>query len=898
MNQDPASSSPCQPSCAASCTPSCAPSCTSSGASSCASACTSSGALSRLRVTATGQVQGVGFRPFVFRLAAELELTGVVGNTSRGVNIEVQGRPEQVRAFPGLLRDRLPPLAHLTGLVTEELDVVPDETGFRIVASQGRHGHSVLISPDVGICSDCLADMQDPANHRYLYPFTNCTNCGPRYTITRSIPYDRAVTSMACFPMCELCAEEYHNPLDRRFHAQPIACPVCGPALWFTDNAAQAAPGIWLRTAALCTDALTAAEGRRLRQAGTGEPAAETDFPRRDRASQLALAAAARALVAGKILAVRGLGGFQLACDAGNAQSVDLLRVRKKRPHKSFALMVPDLAAVRRICLSSGEDEALLSSPARPALILPKRENVEERYRVAETVAPDLATLAVMLPTTPLHVVLFHYLERLCAAQGRPVPALVMTSGNASGDPICLGNREAARRLAGTADCFLLHDRDILCRVDDSVVQLDRAQKPPAPLFFRRARGYVPSPVELGREGPCILGTGADLKATVCLTRKSHAFVGQHTGDLDNVATAGFYREVLTHLQQLLEVEPRVIVTDLHPDFFSSRCGAELAAEKGIPLLRLQHHAAHAAAVLAEHHVTGPALALVLDGFGLGEDGTVWGGELLSMDLARASWRREGHLAPFALPGGDRATRAPWRIALGLARELGDKRRVQDMLARYGKEAETVCLMCERNLNTPLSSSCGRLFDAVSALLGVSPTISYEGQAAIRLERLALARLGEALPSKKAVQHCLAACQETRSEHVVQQLVSTHAHGRRLLSSHTLFARAAALQDAGLDQGLIALDFHHCLAQGLCLLAKGSMQPGTPIALAGGVINNSILRTLLCAYLAEQGCSVLLPRQLPPGDGGISLGQAAMGLSVCLNGSLAGAGETICQSRQ
>lgn len=852
------------------------------------------GALSRLRVTATGQVQGVGFRPFVFRLAAELGLTGLVGNTSLGVNIEVQGMPDRVRAFPDLLRDRLPPLASLTGLETEEMEPVAGEETFRIVASQGQHGHNVLISPDVGICSDCLADMEDPAGHRYLYPFTNCTNCGPRYTITRSIPYDRAVTSMACFPMCEVCAREYHNPLDRRFHAQPIACPVCGPALWFTEDAAAAEPSRWLQQSLTQTDPLVEAEGMRLcaaQYAGEGDTCT---FSRPDRASQLALAAAARALLAGKILAVRGLGGFQLACDACNAASVDRLRVRKKRPHKSFALMVQDLAAVRTICLTTPDDEALLSSPARPALILPARRDVADEHRLADGIAPDLATLAVMLPTTPLHVVLFHYLASLCAEEGRSLPALVMTSGNESGDPICLGNREAARRLAGSADCFLLHDRDILCRVDDSVLVLDRSQTPPAELFFRRARGYVPSPVELGRTGPCILGTGADLKATVCLTRKSHAFVGQHTGDLDNVATAGFYTEVLTHLQALLEVQPEVIVTDLHPDFFSSRCGTELAAAKGTALVRLQHHAAHAAAVLAEHQVFSPALALVLDGFGLGEDGTVWGGELLSMDLAAASWRREGHLSAFALPGSDRATRAPWRIALGLARELKAERIVQDMLARFGREAETVCLMCERRLNTPLSSSCGRLFDAVSALLGVSETISYEGQAAIRLESLALACAGSALPSADMVQARLASCPETPSCTCLQRA----ADGRLLLSSQALFARVLALQDMGLAKGLIALDFHRQLALGLTRLAAARRQVSSTIVLAGGVLNNSLLRTLLAAYLADEGFTVLLPRLLPPGDGGLSLGQAAMGLSLTLNGSLEPGRELICQSRQ
>ena len=791
--------------------------------------------LQRLRLTARGQVQGVGFRPFIFRLARDLQLTGSVGNTSDGVHIEVQGREEQVRRFPELLRSTLPPLARLTGLEIAPAPVREEETAFQIVLSHGQHGHHVLISPDVGICDDCLADMHDPHNRRYQYPFTNCTNCGPRYTITRSIPYDRPVTSMACFPLCPDCAREYGDPLDRRFHAQPIACPVCGPHLWFVE-AGDLACG-----QTECTE----------------------------KTSSSALQRTVQALLDGRIVALRGLGGFQLACDARNEQSVALLRTRKHRPHKSFALMARDMATVRLFCHVSAEEEALMTAPARPAMVLSCKK--EQKLPL---VAPDIGTLAFMLPTTPLHVVLFDLLFEQCQHKGLPVPVLVMTSGNDSGDPICLGNREALRRLARTADCFLLHDRDILCRVDDSVVLCDTALGKPAPLFLRRARGYVPSPIDLGLESDCcVLGTGADLKATCCLTRGGNAFVGQHTGDLEHPATAAFYEEIVRHLSSLLEVTPGLVVTDLHPDFYSSRAGERIAREHGIPLIRLQHHAAHAAAVLAEHRQEEPALALILDGFGLGCDKTVWGGELLRMHLGAARWERAGHLAPFPLPGGDAATHNPWRIAMGLAQADADHRAFWTQ--KQGAEAGIVSRMIERNLNTPLTSSCGRLFDAVSAQLGLCSTITYEGQAAIRLETCALQIMNKRDSLTQQAQALTGDLPAMPAERLCMQQDAS-----LLVSSKALFARVLRLQDLGLAASLIALDFHWQLARALSCLAAQARREEDVVALGGGVLNNTLLRGLLCSLLQEQGFRVLLPRLLPPGDGGLSLGQAVWGLML------------------
>lgn len=793
----------------------------------------------RRTFTACGQVQGVGFRPFIYRLAHELALTGTVCNTSEGVAISVQGRRMAVERFPVLLREQLPPLARLTALSCADAAIVPGEEAFTILASHGHHGHSVLISPDVGICPDCLADMRDPGNRRWRYPFTNCTNCGPRYTITRSIPYDRPTTSMACFPLCPECAREYTDPLDRRFHAQPIACPVCGPRVWFLEGAGSTPGAATLPTPDTTRDAV----GR-----------------------------CARALLEGRVVAIRGLGGFQLACDARDEAAVARLRERKRRPHKAFALMAADVPAIRAFCHVSADEEARLRAPARAALVLRRRDggDADPAGRLAEGLAPDTGTLGVMLPTTPLHVLLFDLLDELCRERERPAPVLVMTSGNVSGDPICLGNREAITRLGHIADCFLLHDRDILCRVDDSVeALLPPAEEggEPVPVSFRRARGHVPSPIalpDLG-SGACVFGAGAGLKVTCCFLRGDEAFVGQHIGDLENAATAAFYEEATSHLGALLEVTPDLVVADLHPDFPSSRYAEGLARELGVPLLRLQHHAAHAMSVLAEHGRMEPALALTLDGTGLGPDGTVWGGELLLASLGDASWRRVGHLAPFALPGGDAAVREPWRVALTLA---GDDPclRARWMEAK-GFAARAVAEMAARRVNTPATSSCGRLFDAVAAQLGLCEETTYEGQAAIRLEtaawRAAVAGLPYAAPPADTPPVPDPALDTDR------QLV---------LESRALFLRAAAVaRAAGTDAA--ALDFHESLARGLTRMVRmAADRCGVrAVALTGGVLLNRFMALRLRELLTAAGIEPLTQRELPPGDGGVSLGQAAWG---------------------
>ncbi len=810
--------------------------------------------------TIGGQVQGVGFRPFVYRVAARLQLTGHVGNTSEGVRVEVQGTEEALTAFAQALEHELPPLARITALHRETLPPAEHETDFTIRASEGRHGHAVLVSPDVATCANCLADMRDPANRRYRYPFTNCTDCGPRYTITRSIPYDRASTTMHCFPLCPECAAEYHDPLDRRFHAQPNACPACGPHVWLIG--AEEAP---------------LAEGA-VKAEGWQAPQVE-DWQ--------VIVQAAAALHAGRILAAKGLGGFHLICDAANPEAIARLRERKRRPHKALAIMVPDLETARRVAVVSETEAAVLTSPEHPITVL------DSRHVLPRSLAPDVDNLGVMLPYTPLH----HLLLEAFAA-GSPLPALVMTSGNAGGEPIALGNREALSRLRPIADVFLLHNRDILIRADDSVLRVeeedreaksqpqeerdqerlperntqtftqDKNNEPsslasPRLHLFRRARGFVPRPLPLPQDPGCsLLATGAELKNTLCLTRGKEAFVSQHVGDLKNLETFAFFRDMARHLETLLEVRPEAVVCDLHPDYLSTA----YALESGLPVLRLQHHFAHIYSVLAENEHDAPALGLALDGTGYGPDGTIWGGELLFVDPRSVSperWGgRIGRLAPFPLPGGEAAIREPWRIAsgfMGLPEAASLRERFADTLGERlgitGKEAvHAAILELVRRGAAPLTSSCGRLFDAVAALLGLCPVITYEGQAAIRLE----------------------ACQDLS---VTTALPCSHTERNGLLELDTagVFLHLLELREQGVPLPVLARRFHLGLVEGLADLAlAGARRCGVrAVGLSGGVLHNRTVSLLLPEALARRGLVPLRHRALPPGDGGIAFGQAA-----------------------
>lgn len=810
-----------------------------------------------------GQVQGVGFRPFVYRVARRLGLTGFVGNTSEGVRVEVQGGRAALDAFARALENDLPPLARVTSRRRTALPPVEGESGFRIVGSQGQGGHTVLVSPDVATCAACLADIRDPRNRRYGYAFTNCTDCGPRYTITRSIPYDRAVTSMSCFPLCPACRAEYENPGDRRFHAQPNACPVCGPQLRLIGDGGPSdgfGPDAW------------SAEG--------ADP----------------IGRAAAALAQGRIVAIKGLGGFLLACDAQNATTVAELRRRKRRPHKALAIMVGDMESARRIARLTLEEEALLAGPERPVVVARRRAGA-----LPGIIAPDVADLGIMLPCTPLHYLLLEAFARVVrAGRGQDdagaSAALVMTSGNAGGEPIALGNREALERLAGIADLFLAHNRDILIRADDSVVRLVRpvgGDAPPERHFLRRARGFVPRPAALAPlpqgASRCVLAVGGELQNTLCLTRGGEAFVSQHVGDLKNPETFAFFRETAAHLMALLEVRPEAVARDAHPDLLSSVFAEEYGRAHGVPVLRLQHHFAHIYSVLAEHGHTGPAVGLALDGTGLGDDGTIWGGELLLVrpeavsPAAPSPGRRIGRLAPFPLPGGDMAVREPWRLAralltLGENEASGLPAGEGPLLCPGGTEAghaavaELVRADLERRARgerglMPWTSSCGRLFDAVSALLGLCDVISYEGQAAIRLEQAQDRSRDFGFGD---------AGQAARGSEGAPLFLRESPDGLFELDTLALFRRVADLCRSGCPVGETARRFHLMLGENLAELARiGAARAGVEVvALSGGVLHNVTLARHVPEALRRRGLTPLLHRDFPPGDGGLCLGQA------------------------
>jgi hydrogenase maturation protein HypF len=618
-------------------------------------------------------VQGVGFRPFIYRLANNYRLTGWVMNTPSGVALEVQGPKEDVDDFRGAIPKQAPPLAVISSLRVEETATV-EESGF-VIRESGGGGGEVQIAPDCDVCPDCLAELFDPNDRRYRYPFINCTNCGPRYTIIKGVPYDRAFTTMAVFPMCDDCRAEYEDPAHRRFHAQPNACPVCGPALTLLD----------------C----------RGKEFG-GEP----------------LDTAIRLLKEGEILALKGLGGYHLAVDACNDEAVQELRRRKKRDEKPFAVMSPDLAAIAEYAVFDETEKKLLSGPERPIVLLRKREE----NRIAGLVAPTNGYFGVMLPYTPLH----HLLLR------GNFTALVMTSGNLSDEPISYTDDEALERLGDIADFFLTHNREIHTRTDDSVIRVFRGN----PIFMRRSRGYVPRAITLPEIRKNVLAVGAELKGTVCLTRGNRAFLSQHIGDLQNAATLRSMGETVSHLERILKIEPEVVAYDLHPDYLSTSYALDV---NGLPKIGVQHHHAHLASCMAENGLEGETIGVVFDGTGYGPDGTIWGGEF--MVGGYGGFERKGHFRTLPLPGGDAAVREPYRMALSyLYAVFGDQ--LFDLplscVTRVpAGERKLFLKMLERRLNSPLTSSCGRLFDAVAALIGLRGKVSYEGQAAIELEALA-----------------------------------------------------------------------------------------------------------------------------------------------------------------
>lgn len=751
----------------------------------------------RRRLRVRGVVQGVGFRPFVWELAHRHRLAGSVCNTSGAVLIEVEGPPADVDAFVEELRTRPPRLARITAVESAGLELC-GEDGFRIVESRAVEGEYQPVSPDAATCSECLAEILDPAQRRHRYPFTNCTACGPRFTIIESLPYDRPRTTMRHFPMCAECRSEYDDPADRRFHAQPIACPRCGPRLWLAD---------------------------------AGGAAVEGD----------ALQRSAAALAGGEVIALKGLGGFQLACDATDPDAVARLRERKRRPAKPFAVMVTDLAAARALCEVSDVEAAILEGTARPVLLLRRRPGAGA---LAGGVAPGVTELGLMLPYTPLH----HLLLR---DTGRP---LVMTSGNVTEEPIAKDNDEALRRLAGIADRFLLHDREIHARYDDSVARVVAGEE----RLVRRARGHCPLPVPLEERDTEVLALGAHLKNTFCVLRGGDAFVGPHIGDLDHPLTLRHQEESLTTCLRLFGAHPQVIACDLHPDYASTALAESRAAEWGLgEPVRVQHHHAHIASVMAEHGLRGRLLGVAFDGVGHGADGGIWGGEFLVCD--EANFERAGHLLPVRQPGGDLCAREGWRMAAaylcaaGLAGETPPEWLDGDG-APDARRWRLVMRVAASPTAAPLSTSAGRLFDAVASLLGVAHHSSFEAEAAMRLESLACG-----IDPKDAGRYPVGMQGEPLRVDTLELI-------RRLVADRL----------AGVPVELLAARFHESLA-GAVTAACRRLCADTGlrrVALSGGVFQNALLLERVGALLRDAGLEVHSNRSVPANDGGISLGQA------------------------
>ena len=753
----------------------------------------------RAAIAVGGVVQGVGFRPFVYNAARRLALVGSVRNDADSVRIEVQGSAEAVDALVRLLRESPPLQARIDRLEVARLALRHDETAF-VIGAGSRGSPRPILPADLATCGECLREVQTPGERRHRYPFTNCTNCGPRWSIIEQLPYDRPRTSMAGFAMCADCRAEYENPGDRRFHAQPIACPACGPSLALMDS-----------------------HGTRL--------AAGDD----------ALRKAAGAILRGGIVALKGLGGFQLVVDATSQPAVERLRQRKRRPDKPLAVMVASLDAAARLCRVDGEETRWLASHQAPIVLLRRldagnaHDDAGPEAPLAPGVAPGNPYLGLMLPYTPLH-------HLLCEAVARPI---VCTSGNLSEEPMALAAEEALERLGTIADLLLVHDRPIVRPVDDSVGRVG----PDGFQLLRRARGFAPLPVDLGADGPAILAVGGHLKNTVALSVGRQAVLSQHIGDLDNALGVDVHRRAVDDLISFFRVRPAAVACDLHPDYASTRLAEQLSRLWQAPLIAVQHHHAHAASCMAEHGLTGPVLGFSWDGTGYGPDGTVWGGEVL--ECCGHEMRRAARLRTFPLPGGDRAVRDPRRSALGVLHEcLGDAAR--PIAGRWftAGEIDTFWTILARPRMTPRTSSMGRLFDAVAAVCGLSTAVSFEGQAAMGLEFLADP-----------------ACDRPYPFSIGEATPAVLDWGPML---------RAILEDvaAGTPAPNVAGRFHHTLAEMAAAAAR--RWGGREVVLTGGCFQNALLQRLVRDRLVSEGCVVHLHREVPPGDGGIALGQLAI----------------------
>jgi len=750
------------------------------------------------RIHIAGIVQGVGFRPFVYNLAVRLDLKGWVRNTSAGVDIEVDGEQDVLDTFVKALRKEAPALSHIDELIAS-FGPANGFRSFEIIHSESIDSAFQPISPDVAVCDDCLRELFDPSDRRHRYPFINCTNCGPRFTIIKDIPYDRPKTTMAGFKLCPDCEREYTDPSNRRFHAQPVACPVCGPMVWLekrnTPNAMD-------------EDAIQ--ETRRL-------------------------------LADGKIVAIKGLGGFHLACDATNAESVAELRRRKLRVDKPFALMILDLATIEEHCFVNGPERELLQSTARPIVLLRRKPE----SNICKEVAPSQEFIGVMLPYTPLHYLLLEKTDDF-------PPALVMTSGNLSEEPIAIDNDEARQRLSALADAFLMHNRDIHIRCDDSVVRVFEKEIYP----IRRSRGYTPFPVKLPWEVPPLLAAGSELKNTFCITNKNYAFLSHHIGDMENYETLKSFEQGVEHFERLFRVKPEAIAYDLHPNYLATRYALERAERENLPAIGIQHHHAHIAACMAEHGLDGsqPVIGLSFDGTGYGEDGAIWGGEFLIADYK--SYQRPYHLRYFPIPGGDASIKKPARTALALLWSLGMEwdERLASVIEFNKEERNILKIQLEKKINTPMTSSMGRLFDAAAALAGVRQIVNYEGQAAIEFE--AMADPDDA---------------ESYSFELNQNEVEVRSGFESLINDVM----------SGIHASKISARFHNGLAKAVRMTVKKMNQETgiRTVVLSGGVWQNLTLIGRTLSLLRADGFTVYLHRQVPTNDGGLSLGQAVIAAS-------------------
>jgi len=743
----------------------------------------------REKIFVEGIVQGIGFRPFIFNLANSHKLTGFVSNTSQGVIIEIEGLSSQIKSFINDISEKKPPLAVITSIKSESINTINSKE-FVIKKSDSSESVSTLISPDIAVCDDCLNELFDPNDRRYLYPFINCTNCGPRYTIIDNIPYDRPYTSMKDFKMCDDCQAEYDNPTNRRFHAQPNACPKCGPQIELYDS---------------CKNLINS------------EDIAES---------------VQTSLLDGKIVAIKGLGGFHLAVDATSDDAVKRLRKLKGRDEKPFAIMVKNITNAENYCSVNDFEKSILKSISSPIVLVNKSQDSD----IAKSVAPGNDYLGMMLPYTPLHHVLLENIEF----------PLLMTSANLSEEPICIDNDEAFNGLKGIADYFLIHNRDIYLRSDDSVgIHLNNNFR-----LIRRSRGFSPQPVFVNSKGPNILAVGGELKNSVCLMKNDKAILSQHIGDLENIEAFNFFKMTINHLQTIFDVSPELIVHDLHPQYFSSQWAN---GQKDIKTLSVQHHHAHLAACMAENQLDGPVIGIIMDGTGYGADKTIWGGEIIIGDYSK--FNRFAHFEPMPLPGGDAAIKSPWRTAVSYLHKTYPNG-IPDLPFFNQHDIDPIIEMINKNINSPITSSCGRLFDAIAAMSGGRQNIRYEAQAAIELMQVF----------------------ETINIRPFSFTIDQNEDGRIVMLQPIIRSVVRSIQN-GESLSRISSRFHATLVQIFVEIAKDAQKETgiNDIVLSGGVFQNMVLFEHTILALEKANFKVYTHSQVPTNDGGISLGQAMIG---------------------